>query len=609
MKTFGLVLEEGSGISNLTVSSGTSFPVNPNSAELSFRSDEDLKDKGLYLYLDNSWNRIATTKSMSTPSGESFPISANKGDLFYRTGLNVQNGLFVFGADSWGRLTALGEAIDDTPIGPNIPSTGAFTSLSATLDPTFTSTGSMLVPLGTTGQRVFGAGAAGRLRFNITTNWFEGNNGNGWFIFGGSPSSTILQINYTYTGVLDAIPIALLTPPPTENTDNVADYSGKWVTSLIISGTNQELTGITFTDLVGILGSLSPNTLFALDTLSFPVLTDVGGDFGPSTLPVLTNLNCSALARIGRSFSPNHMSTLSTLSFSSLISVGTFFAPGQIPALASMSFPALVSVGTNFNPNTLEAVASINFPALKFIGGSVSPSTMNALSTLIFPVLETVGDDFVPSTMAAVTTISCQMLKTVQNIFAPNTMAALTSLNFSSLISIGNNFAPNTMAALTTLNFSSLAIIGGNFNPNTMAGLSSLTMPALTSIGGNFSPNTMAALTTISLPSIVVLGANITSGSVVTMSTGTAGVTSLTFGASLKKVGNGAGNINITSAALSPPVVDNLLIRLAALDGTNGTTEFRDRVVVITGTSGAPSASGINAKNILIARGCSVTTN
>ena len=55
--------------------------------------------------------------------------------------------------------------------------------------------------------------------------------------------------------------------------------------------------------------------------------------------------------------------------------------------------------------------------------------------------------------------------------------------------------------------------------------------------------------------------------------------------------------------------VDDLLVRLAALDGTGLTTAYSSKTVTIRGTSAAPSATGLAAKATLAARGCTVTHN
>jgi hypothetical protein len=117
----------------------------------------------------------------------------------------------------------------------------------------------------------------------------------------------------------------------------------------------------------------------------------------------------------------------------------------------------------------------------------------------------------------------------------------------------------------------------------------------------------MAALTTISFGAIERIGTTTTTGNVFSLITATGAITTLTIPNTLKQIGKGGGNVVLTSCALNQTSVDNLLIRLAALNGTNGTTAFSNRTVTITGTSSAPSATGLAAKATLVARGCTVT--
>ena len=80
-----------------------------------------------------------------------------------------------------------GTTINNTTIGATTASTGAFTSLTASSDSSFTSTGAVQLSSGTTAQRP--TGAAGKLRFNTTTAEFEGYNGTAWASVGGSAIS------------------------------------------------------------------------------------------------------------------------------------------------------------------------------------------------------------------------------------------------------------------------------------------------------------------------------------------------------------------------------------------------------------------------------------
>jgi hypothetical protein len=75
--------------------------------------------------------------------------------------------------------------IDNTSIGASTASTGTFTTLTATADSAFTSTGALTISKGTVLQRP-GAPAAGMLRFNDDSDEFEGYNGTAWASVGGA---------------------------------------------------------------------------------------------------------------------------------------------------------------------------------------------------------------------------------------------------------------------------------------------------------------------------------------------------------------------------------------------------------------------------------------
>jgi len=72
-------------------------------------------------------------------------------------------------------------------VGATTPAAGAFTSITASSDSTFTSTGALSISKGTTGQRP--TPASGMLRFNTTTTEFEGYNGTAWASVGGAALS------------------------------------------------------------------------------------------------------------------------------------------------------------------------------------------------------------------------------------------------------------------------------------------------------------------------------------------------------------------------------------------------------------------------------------
>jgi len=75
------------------------------------------------------------------------------------------------------------------PIGDVAPNTGAFTTLSATLDVTFSGTGYVQMPVGATTDRP-AVPAEGMFRYNTTLDVFEGFSNNQWGQVGGSAGAT-----------------------------------------------------------------------------------------------------------------------------------------------------------------------------------------------------------------------------------------------------------------------------------------------------------------------------------------------------------------------------------------------------------------------------------
>jgi hypothetical protein len=203
-------------------------------------------------------------------------------------------------------------------------------------------------------------------------------------------------------------------------------------------------------------------------------------------------------------------------------------------------------------------------------------------------------------------------LTTVGGIFSPSNMNALTSMSFNNLTTITGYFNPNNMNAITSMSFNNLTTITGLFNPFNVNNLTSISLDALTTVGGVFNPY-FAKVSTINLPNIQVITTTPTAGDIIniifTNVVGSLRVTTFSFGPSLRQVGVTTGNVNFSACQLNQTSVDNILIRLAALDGTNGTTIFSNRTVSLAGLNSVPSASGTTAKNTLIARGCTVNTN
>lgn len=339
-----------------------------------------------------------------------------------------------------------------------------------------------------------------------------------------------------------------------------------------------------------------------------PDLTAIAALTGTTGLLKKTAANTWELDTSGGGGSSEDSTTSFTYTYTGVMGMPPMPLPGSGLLLASpagneRAFNVLF-VGTA-NPD----LTGIEFTKLELVAGNLVPKDMPALTSLSLPALTTVMGNLVPCFMYALTTLSLPALTTVGGTFQPYAMPALTSLSLPALTTVVGTFNPYGMDALTSLSAPALTTVGGSLSANSMAALTTLSLPALTAVMGNLIVATMPALTSLSLPAIERIGASVTFGNAIQLNSGMSALTTFTLPATLKQVGGTAGNVTITSAALNQASVDSILVRLAALDGTDGTVAFSNRTVTITGTSAAPSSAGLAAKATLVARGCTVTHN
>lgn len=424
-------------------------------------------------------------------------------------------------------------------------------------------------------------------------------------------STSLGTLSYSYTGTLSVDPFIVLDRPLSIQLGGTGGTlsdvtTAKWARSIVIPP-QSFLTGITFSDLEGVAGPLAVNSILKLTSLAYPALTTVLGDFAVSGLYLLTTLSTPSVKTISGHFSPSSLNVLTTLDLPSLEIIGGNLSFSSCNALTTLNVPALTKVLGSVSPSSNGALTTMNFISLTTVGVNIAPSSMGALQTLSFPVLTIVLNSFSPSSLPALQTLGLPALATCEKDFSPSSLAVLQTLSLPALTYVGGSFNPGYMAGLTSLTAPVLTTVVGGMQLSTFP-VTTLSFPELTSIGGAFYPVSCAALTTVTLPAIQVIGATTTSGSLINFYL-TPLLTTFTLGASLLRVGLGGGNVVITSCALNQASVDGILVRLAALDGTNGTTTFNSRTVTITGTSTTPSSTGLAAKATLVARGCTVTHN
>jgi hypothetical protein len=92
-------------------------------------------------------------------------------------------GLGTMSTQNANAVAITGGTINGTTLGATTASTGAFTTFTASGTASFTSTGAVKVPVGTTAQQP--TPVTGMIRFNSTTNLYEGYGASAWGALGG----------------------------------------------------------------------------------------------------------------------------------------------------------------------------------------------------------------------------------------------------------------------------------------------------------------------------------------------------------------------------------------------------------------------------------------
>jgi hypothetical protein len=159
------------------------------------------------------------------------------------------------------------------PIGNDSPNTGAFTTLSATGDVTFSGVGATQLQVGASGDRPFPF-LEGMIRYNTTLNQFEGYGVNGWGTLGGGGSGgntniimyendQIITTSYTITAGKNAMSTGTLT------TGSAFEGTGS------IAATTLTITEVTAGSLA--VGSVISGTGVTAGTSIVEILTGTGG--------------------------------------------------------------------------------------------------------------------------------------------------------------------------------------------------------------------------------------------------------------------------------------------------------------------------------------------
>jgi len=135
---------------------------------------------GRLFYKDNAGVvQVLATRGTGTVGGSTTQVQFNSSGALAGSANLTFNGTTLTAAGLSGPLNGT--------VGATTPAAASVTTLTASSDSSFTSTGAVQLSSGTTAQRP--SGAAGKLRFNNTTTQFEGFNGTAWASVGGAAIS------------------------------------------------------------------------------------------------------------------------------------------------------------------------------------------------------------------------------------------------------------------------------------------------------------------------------------------------------------------------------------------------------------------------------------
>lgn len=221
-----------------------------------------------------------------------------------------------------------------------------------------------------------------------------------------------------------------------------------------------------------------------------------------------------------------------------------------------------------------------SYPDLKHITAGTwafQPSGMD-VQTYSFPELISVLGGYAINTGTARIDVVAPKLEIISGLIAISN-TGLSKINFPSLLVCSSITYTQTNTFFTEINLPNLKFVQYG---------------AAINLAGTYNN-----LTTINLSSLEFMGA--TTFNLPTSSTSLSTIT-------LGPIKYFSFSFVTTSNILTQASVDNILIRFAECDGTGNSVPFVN-AITLTGGAATPSAAGLAAKAVLVARGCTVTTN
>jgi hypothetical protein len=161
-------------------SNGSSAPTWATPSASITISDDTSTITARYLLFTDATTGSISTEYVSSTKLQYVPSTG----VLSATGFSGAGAFTTLSASSTVSGTGFSTYLASPPaIGGTTAAAGTFTTLTATSDSAFTSTGALQLPKGTTAQQP--TGVAGKIRYNTTTSSFEGYSGGAWASIGG----------------------------------------------------------------------------------------------------------------------------------------------------------------------------------------------------------------------------------------------------------------------------------------------------------------------------------------------------------------------------------------------------------------------------------------
>ena len=173
-------------------------------------------------------NGSTGAKTVKNTAGTGISVPAGKTMVVFNNGTNVVDVITYVTSLTTPSATISGGTINGATIGATTPAAGTFTVGTFSSDSSFTSTGAVLIPVGTTAQQP--AGADGKLRYNTTLSRYEGYSGAAWGALGGGATGGGADQVFVENGVTVTTNYTLTTNYNAESVGPITINSGVTVT-------------------------------------------------------------------------------------------------------------------------------------------------------------------------------------------------------------------------------------------------------------------------------------------------------------------------------------------------------------------------------------------